>query len=455
MSPRSTITVAIVLGLLAGCRTPMPCNQRSLVSSELVCRAGAELGSNCGVSSSSVPPGVAVVDGITADEAVSIALWNNAALGELLSQLGVSRAQLYDSGLISDPQLILLLPMGPKQFELTTFQAVDELWLRPIRRRAAELDLCELSRQMIQNGLNTARDVRLAHADLVLAQDRKQLTDESHRLRQAIQSLAEKRLVAGDISDLEVTTTAIDALTAKATSASAVHDVTLAQERLRTLMGLSLSADEIVAAQSDRLLLETDDKDSLVALAHAMRPDLRALEIRKNAVCRRLELAQKQFMRFEGGYDANSDGEKGFESGPALRMTLPIFNRNRGQIAIAQALVHQVDTQFVSLRDQIELDVRSAITQFNQAQEQLRLIDDEILPVLEEAQELSQRNYINGGVPYFLVLQTTGQFVDAQLRRATALAATRRALAQLERGIGQRLPMHNQLTGEDSLEPLE
>jgi outer membrane protein, heavy metal efflux system len=438
MYPRTTILFAVLL--CVGCRAPMPSSQRPMVSSELSSRFGAELGSNCGVSQGTIPPGLEVADGISEEEAVTIALWNNASLGELLAQLGISQAQLYEAGLISDPQLVLLFPIGPKQFEFTTFQAFDALWLRPIRQRAAELDLCELSNRMIQNGLNTARDVRLAHADLILAQERMKLTSDASELRSSIQSLADKRLDAGDISELEANTTEIDYLTAKAAAANAVHDVVLAKERLRVLMGLSLPIEEIVATKLTDRAAVLDDKETIVAMAHAMRPDLRALEIRKSAACRRLELAKKQFMGVAGGLDANSDGKKGFEIGPALQLTLPIFNANRGQIAIAEANVIQVDKQYFALRDQIELEVRTAITQIRQAHEQLDLFDREILPSLQEAQALSQKNYADGGVPYFFVLQTTTQLVDAQLRRASAEAVANRAMAELERSVGQRLP---------------
>ena len=424
----------------------MPCSQRAVVSGDLADREGAMLGNNCGVSHGSVPPELDITDGISEDEAVSIALWNNAALGELLSQLGISRAQLYEAGLIADPQLVVFFPLGPKQLEFTAFQAIDEIWLRPIRRRAAELDLCRLSKSMIQNGLNTARDVKIAHANLLLAQQRMRLTQEGHDLRESIQSLAEKRLNAGDISDLEATTTEIDALTAKATAANAVHNVVLAQERLRTLMGVALPYEDVRAVSDSNRLERLAEKEAVVAMAWSMRPDLRAIEIRKAAACQRLELAKKQFMRIEGGYDANRDGDQGFESGPAIRLTLPIFNKNRGQISVAQAVVNQVDKQYFALRDQIELEVRTAMTQLDQAIEQVELFEADILPTLREAQELSQRNYEDGGVPYFLVLQTTTQFVDAQLRRADAIAAANRAAAELERAIGRKLPRQTVLS---------
>ena len=64
-----------------------------------------------------IPPDVSLDNGITEDEAVHIALWNNAALLELLADLGISRAQLLNANLISDPQFIVFFPLGPKQLE--------------------------------------------------------------------------------------------------------------------------------------------------------------------------------------------------------------------------------------------------------------------------------------------------------------------------------------------------
>jgi len=148
-----------------------------------------------------------------------VALWNNAAFQSLLTDLGVSSAQLFDAGLITDPQFILFFPLGPKQLELGGFQAIDALWLRPIRERAAELDLQRVSHGMVQNGLNVIRDVRVAHSDLLLAQQQAELARDAERLRTQIADLAQKRLDAGDISELELNTTRIDAMQATAAAA--------------------------------------------------------------------------------------------------------------------------------------------------------------------------------------------------------------------------------------------
>jgi cobalt-zinc-cadmium efflux system outer membrane protein len=292
---------------------------------------------------------------------------------------------------------------------------------------------------MVQHGLDAARDVRVAHANLLLAQQRAQLTAEAQTIFESIADLAGKRLDAGDISELEATSSRIEALRADATSASAKQDIVLAQEQLRTLIGVPLNRDRLYAVDGQLKGMPSEGKETLVAMAFAMRPDFRAIELRKAAACERARLACKQFMTLDLGYDANAEGLEGYESGLATRATIPIFNGNKGKKAIADSLVRQVDHQYVAARDRIELEVRTALTQLEQALEQRQLVEQRILPAIAEAGQLARRNYEDGGVPYFLVLQTTAQFVDAQLRHMEAAASVRRAYAELERSVGRTL----------------
>lgn len=53
-----------------------------------------------------LPPGASLDDGLTEDEAVSIALWNNAAFQELLVDLGLVRGDLIQAGLLPNPELV-------------------------------------------------------------------------------------------------------------------------------------------------------------------------------------------------------------------------------------------------------------------------------------------------------------------------------------------------------------
>ena len=61
-----------------------------------------------------LPPGVAIDDGLTQDEAVAIALWNNPDFQVQLANLGFARADLVEAGLLQNPVLSLLFPIGPE-----------------------------------------------------------------------------------------------------------------------------------------------------------------------------------------------------------------------------------------------------------------------------------------------------------------------------------------------------
>ncbi len=435
----STTFLLVTAALLTGCQTPQMVHSRCFVAKQLTSRFGAITGPTLCPAATSLPSGIDLQDGLTEEEAVTTAMWNNAAFQETMSELGISNAQLFDAGLISDPQFVLFFPLGPKQLELTGYQAIDAFWLQPVRKRAAELDLDRVSQNMVQNGLNLIRDVRVSHANFVFAWQQARITREAAGIRQQIADLARHRLQAGDISELEANATAIEALQANATADRADLDVTLLRQRMQTLMGLTLSEYEWIPDVPEVLHVTNRDSTDVVNEALAMRPDLRAAEIAVDMMCTRSELARNQFMTLDAIYDANSAGTKGFESGPGLRFTLPIFNGNRGQIAIADAQQERARRQYVTIRDQITLDVRTAHTQLQQATKNLRAIQQQILPALREAQELAQRNYTDGGTSYFLVLQTTGQYLDTRSRELQLQADVRRFIAELDRSVGRRI----------------
>lgn len=386
-----------------------------------------------------LPPGVDLSDGVTESEAVLTGLWNNAVFNEAMAELGLSRAQLFDAGLLPDPQFVTFLPVGPKQWEFTTFQAIDALWLIPIRERAASLDMQRVGQTMVQNGLNLVRDVRLAHADLAFAQARFELANEAKQLQQDIAKLARKRFDEGDISELEATTSEVQGVTAKADADRFAQEVTLAKNRLRALMGLAVHSCELLAVAEPLRELPDLSADSLTEEALAMRPDLRAAEYAIETATGRKDLAEASFMLLDAVFDANSRGDKGFESGPGLRLTLPLWNRNRGGVQIADAQLKQMLHRYVTVRDQIALDVQTAHAQARQAQENLLTVRNELLPTLRKTTAAARNSYTDGGTDYFFVLQTTGQFLAARATELQQVQALRRATAELDRSVGHNV----------------
>ena len=237
-----------------------------------------------------MPPGVSLEDGLWADEAVALALWNNADFRASLASLGLARADLIEAGLLKNPILSLLFPIGPKQLEATVTWSIETLWQRPRRIAAAELDLDQLAENLVQHGLDLARRARSTHSDLLLAQDRLSFGNEAVNLEKEIARLTELRFTAGDISELEATTARDQVYLVEREESRYEFGVAHAMNRLRFVLGLDASDEPIKALDSPLLLENLPALNELLTDAFASRPDLRAAELTMQAAGERLGL---------------------------------------------------------------------------------------------------------------------------------------------------------------------
>ncbi len=154
-----------------------------------------------------LPNGVKLEDGLSEDEAVAIALWNNATLHADLAVLGLARADLLDAGLLRNPLLNLVLPIGPyRQFESVLTFPLEVFWQRRKRVEAATIEVSRVAQSLEQNALNLMRDVRLAYTDWTCWRiERVRLADEAVDVRQQTTKLTNVRLRVGDIGEIEAT----------------------------------------------------------------------------------------------------------------------------------------------------------------------------------------------------------------------------------------------------------
>src|SRR5262245_34835584 len=180
--------ILFVMGI-TGCAARSPYT-RDAVSRALAERTSHTLRATTTPAASQVPTGVSLTDGLTADEAVALALWNNAQFQADLTELGFARADLIEAGLLRNPVLSLLFPVGPKQLEAALSLPIEVLWQRPQRVAAAKLDAQRVAENLVQHGLDLARDAQIAYARLMLAQAHKQISEEDARLQQEVADIA-------------------------------------------------------------------------------------------------------------------------------------------------------------------------------------------------------------------------------------------------------------------------
>ena len=167
----------------------------------------------------------------------------------------------------------MLFPIGPKPFELTLAIPIEQFWQRPRRVKAARAQWDQVAAGLVQNGLDTARAARRAHAALLQAQDRLAAAREAAGLRTQIAAMAEARFHAGDISQLESRAAAIDAEAAADLARRAEHDLSIARDRLRVTMGLAPGTDADGVRLGDRSRRAgAGRRASRTGLGRALRP---------------------------------------------------------------------------------------------------------------------------------------------------------------------------------------
>ncbi len=151
-----------LIGLLlawcaSGCATVSLDECQTCVRRGLASRVGYDVGPARCPDEVAVPPFVSFDDGLSEDEAIALALWNNPDLHTSLARLGIARGDLVQAGLLTNPQFNFLFPGGTKQLEWVLFIPVETLILRRMRVEISEQDYHQVAQDLVQSGLNVAR----------------------------------------------------------------------------------------------------------------------------------------------------------------------------------------------------------------------------------------------------------------------------------------------------------
>jgi cobalt-zinc-cadmium efflux system outer membrane protein len=386
-----------------------------------------------------VPPGVELADGITSDEAVALALWNNASFKEALAALGLSRAAIAQAGMLSNPTLSVLFPVSVKQLEFAVAVPIDVLWLRPTRMALAEVEAQRTAARLVQGGLDLARDVRVAAVDLEQTRAQLRIVADSRALRTEISAIAERRLELGDASELETGTARVDAIEAEQQLTRARIAASEAEQRFFSLLGLwpgGATPAYVPAPPTDDC---GGDLDALWQQALRARPDFRAAALGVSVADARGDLAIAEMFGLSAIYDANGKGTLGFESGPGFSAVLPLLNQNQGGRARADADGDVALAAWVALLQHARLELALALVRERQTAVALRSSRAEITPRLQARLAQSQQSYALGEVAYVAVLETQRALLDAQLREVDLAAEYDRACVEIVRSLGTRV----------------
>jgi cobalt-zinc-cadmium efflux system outer membrane protein len=394
---------------------------------------------------------------MTVEQAVDEAVQRNLALLAERSNLSIADAALVTARLRPNPVLSAtserldllgtgfdeINGAGPPEYAVRVDVPFERAHKRELRtdvadyaKRQAEARIADLLRRLKLDVILASVDVLEAKAKLQLAQDNLQTLD---RLVQ----LNERRLTSGAIPQLEVTRSRVAMLQYRGAVKTA--QLAVIQARLKLLPLLGRRPDEEPVDIEDRLGVTPVsaglDAASLQLTARATRPDLVALhqEEARTQADLRLQVAQGKVDYTLGAEYRREQGVNGRGNllGLFVSVPLPLFNRNQGEIARAEAEHQKAGRSLAAVETDVASEVASAYEEFESARQLLIEIERDLLKPTADVRSVTTYVYQAGATSLLDVLDAQRAFNDTMETYYSAQAVYRRAQAKLSLAVNK------------------
>lgn len=376
--------------------------------------------------------------------AIETALRENPQLNVIREKVKVARARIDGIALLGNPALETEFLGGPhaeQTLELTkAFQLGGQ---RRHRIQIAKTQLEKADVELAKGSQSVTKSAKIAFYELLLVQEKLKLAKEIVQHNEQMRDIAETRFETGDISVTQANLANIHLQSALREATTLESEVQLAQLTLNGLMGAPFEAARVAVGElRERVSLDPRQKltlDTLKTQALAHRNDLKSLQLNVQLTESELRLAKAVNIPdlSVGALAERSVGERAF--GVKFSIPLPLFNRNRAEINATKAQ-QQVDTaQINNAEKQIVREVTAAFLSLSATQKMLTFYEGDSLNLLNENLKLTRTAYELGEIELLEVILMQNEFIKTQFGYLDALAASHKALAELETAVGTSL----------------
>lgn len=318
-------------------------------------------------------------DGLDMTEVAMLAVANNPQLKVARDEVGIAHAQAFAAGLLPDPQLSLTRDFpsngaagNTSAFNLGLSYDVNALLTRSAVKNAAQaaqrqtdLNLLWQEWQVVsQARLLFARNLGQQQLLAVLQKNRALLFSRYQHTQQALaQGNFTLDAANADLAALQTLDTAINDLSRQIGSNR--HD-------LNALLGLAPDMQVHLVGEAQLPPIDEAGLKSTMEQIGVRRPDLLALQAGYESQEQRFRQAVlAQFPALNIGLTRARDTSGLYTQGFGISLSLPIFNRNRGNIAIEQATRQR-------LHDEYQMRINNAAADIARILEDQKLLEKQL-----------------------------------------------------------------------------
>ena len=371
------------------------------------------------------------------DNAIAvIAVLGNPDLKAMRTKAGVAEAQVFAARLLPDPTFSLgfgQILSGPDPFnEIASGLGLDLNALRTgkVRRQAAEAQAKQVRLDLAWAEWQTAGQARLQAVRIRRLQGAIDLLRIDDAAAQSLLGRNLRAAARGDVASTSVEAVRTDAVASADKLRTAEHDLDAARLELVKLLGLAPDTQLRLAPSIDTAAAL--DPVRLTQIALGNRADLQALRAgydAQEATVHKAILDQFPSLALNLNFTRDTGGNNIL--GPTVDFTLPLWNRNRGGIAVERATREQLKAEYDARLFQTRADIAAAASAVTLARRQRDAIRA-LLPELDRLARVSRAAATRGDVSRATAETAEGALRDKRVELATANQTIDEAMIALE-----------------------
>ena len=407
------------------------------------------------VAMSEAQPGLEGV--LTVDEVVARAIADNPDLRGARAEAEAAVGRLRQAGLRPNPMLELggQKALGPdNNVSAGVTLPLDLNGRKDGRVGVAERELEMKRAQVVDRERRLRGDVRMKASEVLAARRNLEVAEGLLTVNRDALRLVQERVGAGAAPSLEESLMLVEVNRLDASRQLVASRVEVTSLQLKALAGMSTDAPLSLRGELRRQPSDADRTEGL-RRALAQRPDLdvvRAEVARARAMIRKEEAEGRWdasvnvgYQRQDFGYDLRgltaSGGTRPIQDvfhyfGGGVSITLPVRNRNQGNIAAARAEAGAADRRQEFLLLTVRQEVNSAFTQYDAARRSLEIFERGVRDVARRNLDVVRQTYELGRGSVLDVIAEQRRYIDIENGYTEALKQVYDASVDIERVIG-------------------
>jgi outer membrane protein, heavy metal efflux system len=395
---------------------------------------------------------------LTVDALVTQALSKHPELKAARAEVDAARGRLLQAGLRPNPMLDLSAQQnvtGPdNNLTVGVTLPLDLNGRKAGRVGVAERELDMKEAQVTNRARELATEVRMKAGEVLAAQRNLRITEELLDVNREALALVAARVRRGAIPPLEEHLERVEVNRLEASREILASRVEVFMLQLKVLSGFAPEAPLVLKGELTAPVV-TRTREGALQEALAGRPDLLAAraevamaraKIRKEEAEGRWDASMNVgYMRQNFGFDLNGLTERGEPRpitdifhyvGGGVTVTLPVLNRNQGNIAAALAETQAAERREALAVLSVRQEVQAAFVSYEAATRALETYAHGVRDLARQNLEVIRKAHQLGRTSLLEVIAEQRRYIEIEMGYTDALQHTYNAVVDMERAVG-------------------